>query len=308
MCCATPRRPRLSLAAVRLVAALAACVLLTGAVTARKAVAQAPATLQELRSQPPRAWAEAGAANQERIVTTSDNVPLRYRVRKVDARGDTTREVIESRDGTVARLVQRDGRPLTPAEDAAERERLQGMLSHPDLLLKRHRRERAGREYALELLRALPGAMIWTYAPGQPQLPNVRGPQVVVDFTPDPHFKPPTLLSEGLTGLAGRVWLDASSRCVERIQGRVIRSVDFGWGGMLARVSEGGTVELDQTLISEQRWFYSHLREHILLREMLIRNVVEDVESTAWEAHPLSNSVSFEEAIHALLALPVPTH
>ncbi len=263
---------------------------------------------QEAVSQPPRTWAEAAAANQEHIINADADVPLRYRVHKVDARGDITRIVIESRDGSVARIVQRDGAALTSDEDKAERERLTDILSDPETFLKRHRREHAGREYALELVHALPGAMLWSYAPGQPQLPEYNGGlQVVLDFTPDPNFKPPTLVTEGLTGIAGRVWLDAGTRCVVRIQGKILRPVDFGWGGMLARIKEGGTVELEQTQVAEHRWFYSHLAEHLTLREMLVRTVTEESESTAWDAHPLPSALSVQDAVHELLAMPVST-
>ncbi len=276
--------------------------------------AQAPAQTQprpaahaEALSQPPRAWAEAGAANQERIIDGGEDVPLRFRVHKVDAHGETLREVIESRDGNVARAVQRGGMALTAEEDAAERDRLNDILSDPEAYQRRRRRERAGKEYALELVRALPTAMLWSYAPGQPQLPHSTGWQVVLNFTPDAHFKPPTLVTEGLTGIAGRVWIDGGTRCVVRVEGTILRPVDFGWGGMLARVKEGGRVELEQTQAAEHRWFYSHLSEHLTLREMLVRTVSEDVESEAWGAHPLPAALSLQDAIHELLALPVPT-
>ena len=257
----------------------------------------------DLRGTVPRAWAEAGAANQERIIDAGESVPLHYRVRRTDARGDTTREVIESRDGSVARLMARNGIPLTPEEDAAERDRLNQIISSPDAFLRHHRRERAGREYAVELVHALPGAMIWTYAPGQPQVSSDHGQQVVLDFTPDPRFKPPTLVTEGLTGIAGRVWIEANTRCVLRIQARILHPVDFGWGGMLARINQGGTVELEQTRAAEHRWFYSHLGEHVTVREMLVHTVNENSQSNAWDARPLPGSLSVQEAVHELLAM-----
>lgn len=272
-----------------------------------RAAMQGTAAPPTVSSRPPQTWAEEGAAHQERIVLAGEDVPLRYRVRKVDGRGDVTREVIESRDGAVARLVQRNGRPLIPAEDAAERERLEAILSHPEAWAKRHRREQAGREYALKLIRALPGAMIWSYVAGQPQLPEAHGPQIVLDFAPDPRFKPPTLITEGLSGIAGRVWLDAASRCVLRIDGRIVHPVDFGWGGMLARVSEGGTVQLDQAQVAEHRWFYTHMSEHVTVREMLVHTVNEQGESRAWDPKMLPAPLSGEQAVRELLAMPVPT-
>lgn len=284
--------------------------LLLSSLEVQHAQAQATPTSQgqdASRAQPPRAWADAGAASQERIINADQAVPIRYRTRKVDAHGDTTRVVIESRDGAVARLIARNGVPLTRDEDTAERDRLGHVLEDPDAFIRHHRRERAGREYATELVRALPGAMIWTYVQGQPQLTKFNTQQVVLDFTPDPHYKPPTLVTEGLTGLAGRVWIDTKTHCVLRIEGRILHPLDFGWGGMLARVGEGGTVELEQTQAAEHRWFYSHLAEHVTLREMLVHTVSENSESNAWDATPLPTTISLQDAVHELLAMPVAT-
>lgn len=229
---------------------------------------------------------------------------MRYRVRKVDAKGDTTREVIESRDGNVARMVQRNGSALTGEEDAAERDRLNEILQSPEVFLRHHRRDKAGLGYATELIQALPQAMIWTYTPGQPQLPLSSGTEVVLDYAPDPHFKPPTLVTEGLTAVAGRVWVDARSHCMVRIEGRILHPVDFGWGGMLARINGGGTIEFEQVPAGEQRWLFSHLDEHIAIREVMVRTINEDTRMSAWDPHPLPASISFQDAIRELLAMP----
>ena len=157
--------------------------------------------------------------------------------------------------------------------------------------------------YATELIQALPQAMIWTYTSGQPQLPLNTGPQVVLDFTPDPHFKPPTLVTEGLTAVAGRVWLDARTHSVVRIEGRILHPVDFGWGGMLARINGGGTIEFEQVPAGERRWLFSQLEEHLTIREVFVHTVTENTKLNAWDPHPLPAPISFQDAIHELLAM-----
>ena len=285
--------------------ALTASLLLTASFPLVRPLAQTPLSVEQLQTQTPRSWADAGAAHEERIVADKGTPPLQYFVRRVDAKGDTTREVIETRDGNVARLVQRNGTPLTAEENTAERDRLEGILASPDTFLRHHRREKAAETYATELIRTLPKAMLWTYVPGQPQRPTFPGQQVVLDFAPDPHFKPPSLITEGLTGLAGRVWLDAQTRCVLRIEGRILHSVDFGWGGMLARVNGGGTIAFEQVPAGEQRWLFSRLEEHISVREVMIKTVNEDSTMNAWNPQALPAKVSFQDAVRELLAVPV---
>ncbi len=277
-----------------------------------EALRRAPALLQASPrrpdlSLPPVQWAAVAAANEEHIVNYDTASPLRYRVRRIDAKGEVLREIFESTQGSVARLLERNGQALTTDEDGAERQRLQGILDSPDSFLRRAHREEGSKGYATELLRSMSKAMLWSYTPGQPQLPNAPGLAVVLDFKPDPSFHPPSLITETLTGVAGRVWVDGDSHCVTRIEGRILHPVDFGWGGVLARVKEGGTVELDQRRASDRRWLYAHLVERLSIREVLIHTVEEDVEMTASDVEALPGPLSYREAIGRLLAIPVRT-
>ena len=268
------------------------------------ASAQAPAQAADLNASTPRSWAEAAAANELRIIADNGNFPLRYRIRKIDEKNDTTRDVIESRQGTVARLVQRNGQPLTAEEDAAERARLNGLLASPKDFIKHHKRDEAARGYSLELVRELPRAMVFSYALEQPQRPGFADPQVVIDFTPDPHYKPPSMIDQVLTGLQGRAWIDRKSLRVLRIEGRVLRPVDFGWG-MVARVYPGGTIELEQINAGGDRWAFSHLRENLTVREMMVKTVQQHAAMDAADFQVLPAPIDFQDAIRVLLATPL---
>ena len=129
----------------------------------------------------------------------------------------------------------------------------------------------------------------------------------MIDFEPDPNFKPPTLISELLTGVAGRFWIDEKTGRMTRAEARVIHPVNFGWG-VLARIHEGGTVEFEQAQISPDRWAYSHLEEHLTIRELMFKTVPEDASISSFSFQLLPAAVSFQDAVHTLLAMPVPTH
>ena len=257
--------------------------------------------------QPPRTWIDAAAVNQQQILEDNATTAVRYRTHKIDARGAVVREVIESREGTVARLLERDGQRLTAEENQAELDRLNDILKEPDRFLSRRQRDHAARSYAEELIRAMPVAMIWSYAPQQPQPADAHGLQIVLDFTPDPAYKPPSLITEGLKGIAGRVWIDAQSRCTTRVEGGVLKPVDFGWGGMLARVAAGGTVSFAQTEVAPQRWLYSRLSEHLTIREVFVHTGHEDQDLSTDEVKVLPAPISYKDAIATLLTIPVPT-
>ena len=252
----------------------------------------------------PNSWVEAAVRSQLALIQDEQH-PMRYLMRKVDRKGDTTREVIESAQGNVARLIQRDGKPITAAEDAAERSRLNGILTSPNDFLKHIQREGAGRTYAIQLMKLLPGAGIYTYVPGQPQPPGATSPQVVIDFRPNPAFRPPTMIAELLTGLKGRVWIDARTGTMTRIEGDVIRPVNFGWG-VVAHIYPGGHVEFEQTLVEGKRWTYSRLDMNITVREIMLHTVNDKTKVNAWNFQLLPSPMSYDNAVRALLARQVP--
>ncbi len=230
---------------------------------------------------------------------------MRYLMRKVDRKGDTTREIIESVQGNVARLIQRDGKPITATEDAAERSRLNDILTSPNDFLKHEQRDGAGRTYAIQLIKLLPQAGLYTYTPGQPQPPGTTSPQVVIDFRPNPAFHPPTMVAELLTGLKGRAWIDARTGTMTRIEGEVVRPVNFGWG-VVARVYPGGRMEFEQTLVDDKRWAYSRLDMNVTVREIMLHTVNEKTKMSAWNFQLLPSPLPYQDAVHALLARHVP--
>lgn len=261
--------------------------------------------MQQILNMTPAGWAAEANRNELQIIQSERDVPLRFRQRKIDAKGDTTREVIESKQGNVARLIQRNGQPLTPAQNDAERTRLLADINSPDEFLKHQKRGVEIRNEALELIRLLPQAMLYNFTPGQPQLPKSAGRQIVLDYRSNPAFHPPTMAANLLLSLRGRVWIDEQSRCIDRIDAEVTRPVEFGFG-LLAKIFPGGTIQFEQTHVAGDRWAYSHLEEHLTARVLMVKTVPQNASLTSWDFHPISPQPSYQEAIHTLLAIQIP--
>lgn len=223
----------------------------------------------------------------------------------IDMKGDQIRDVIESKDGTVARLILRDGRPLTEDEDKAERQRLNDMIASPSDYFKHVKNDGEGRKLADQLIRLMPDAMIYTYAPGQPQTGKNGGIEVVLDYKPNPKFSPPSTPAQALTGLEGRVWIDARSHQVVRMEGTIFRPVNFGWG-MLAHIYPGGHLLLDQENAGNNRWIFTKFKEDVSVRALMVKtiHVHSDVEAGSFQTLP--GPIPYQEAIRMLLDTPLP--
>jgi hypothetical protein len=251
------------------------------------------------------ALVEAATRNEIVLIQQQGTFSVRYKEHKVDAKGDTTRLVIESKQGAVARLIERNGQPITAAEDKAERVRLQEAIDHPDDFYKHHRRDAQQRHDATQLVELMPKALLFSYAAGQPQRPDAKSAEAVLDFQPNPAFHPPTMLAEVLTGLQGRVWVDTATQHVTRVEGHVLKPVNFGFG-MLAKLYPGGTLTLQQAPAGGGHWIYSDMEEHLTVRALMVKTLPENMHIGASEIQLLPALLSYQDAIRALMSAPIP--
>jgi len=282
--------------------------LLAAAVIAAVALhtaAQKPALVSP-PSVPAKNWAVECAKNEEPMIHHPGSY-LRYKLHEVDQKGNQLRDQIETPDGTVARLIARDGHPLTPEQDAAERSRLNAMIASPADFAHHVRRDEEGRKTGLALLKEIPDAMQWSYAEGQPQLPDHRTGDsllVVLDFTPDPKWSAPDFESEILTGLKGRIWIDPQTRRMVHLEASLFRAVNVGWG-LVAHVYPGGTVSIDQIDASSGRPIIRHITQQYTVRALLVKSVRQQAvtDTSDYRAVP---AMSYQQAVRLLLDTPLP--
>ena len=105
------------------------------------------------------------------------------------------------------------------------------MIASPSDYAKHVKNEDEGKKLADQLMRLLPDAMIYSYTPGQPQSGKNGGAlEVVLDYKPNPKFNPPSTPAQALTGLEGRVWIDAKSRQLVRLEGTIFRGSQLWMG------------------------------------------------------------------------------
>ena len=94
------------------------------------------------------ALVQSALANETRAATDTQH-PMRYRLRKTSPRLTSTKEIFETRDGAVARLVAINDSPLTPADEQKEQARLDLLLGDPGR--QRHRKQTEEEDTAREV-------------------------------------------------------------------------------------------------------------------------------------------------------------
>src|ERR1035441_7675468 len=180
----------------------------------------APATQSALTPAQAQALVERAIATELRTAQDSSH-PMRYRLRKRSPRLTSTKEIVETRDGDVARLVSIFDKPLSQADEQLEQARLDALLSDPSRQRHRKQSEEGDMRIVLKLLRMLPQAFLYQYA-GAGAGP--AGKEEKFAFRPNPGFSPSDLETQALTAMSGEIWINAAEERVTRLEGHLQRS------------------------------------------------------------------------------------
>jgi hypothetical protein len=235
-------------------------------------------------------------AVQHRLDAGKSHRPVRYLIHRTDERHDTTKLIIETVDGDVARLVAIDGKPLSAAADRAELDRLDTLAAHPELQEHRHKSEQKDAERIDRLLALLPDAFVYRF---EGMTPCAAGQCYRLSFTPNPRFTPPNMEADLLRGIAGEVWIDPAQERLTRLEGHFIADVDFGFG-IVGKLNKGGTVLLEQTDIGGHDWELTRLTLHVTGKALMVKPLSFQIDEEANHFAPVSPGLRYTDAIQLL--------
>jgi len=222
---------------------------------------------------------------------------MRYRLHKTSPRLTSTKEIIETRDGDVARLVSLFDKPLSQADEQAEEARLDALLN--DASRQRHRKqnEEGDLGIVLKLLRMLPDAYLYQYV-GAGAGPTGRVEKF--SFRPNPNFSPPDLETEALKAMTGELWIDAAQERVTRLEGHLQEDTDYGWG-ILGKLDKGGWIVIEQADMGGRQWRIARFQMKMNLRILFKTKNIDTAEEMTGYA-PLPAGLGYQEAIRLLRA------
>jgi hypothetical protein len=225
--------------------------------------------------------------------------PMRYRLRKSSPRLTSTKEIVETREGAVARLIAINDRPLSEADEQKEQTRLDALLSDPSRQRHRKQAEDQDQSRAMKVLRALPKAFLYQFAGFG------AGPAGKVEkftFRPNPNFTSPDLETQVLTAMSGEIWIDATQERVTRLEGHLQQDADFGWG-ILGRLDKGGWIVIEQADIGGRQWRIVRF-QMVMNGRVLFKNKSFDTEEEEFRFKPLPVGLGYAQAIQMLRGTP----
>jgi len=241
-----------------------------------------------------QALVQRALATELRTAQDADH-PMRYRLRKSSPRLTSVKEIVETRDGDVARLVSIFDKPLSPADEQAEQARLDALLNDPSRQRHRKQGEQGDLGIVLKLLRMLPNAFLYQYAGAGA---GSAGKVEKFAFRPNPDFSPPDFETQALTAMSGELWIDAAEERVTRLEGHLQQDTNYGWG-ILGKLDKGGWIVIEQADVGQGQWRIARFEMKMNLRLLFKTRSFDTVEEMTQYA-PAPAGIDYRQAIQML--------
>lgn len=181
------------------------------------------------------------------VIRTELNTPYATEVRwkylldkEVDGKQET-REVVETKSGSLDRLIATAGKPLSDAQQRDEAERILRLSRNPEEQRKLEKKRRKDVAQCNAFLQLIPDAFLFEYA-------GKAGDLVKIIFKSNPHFEPPSREAQVLHEMAGEMWLDTQQQRLVSINGQLMNEVKFA-AGLLGHLEKGGQFTIKRTEI-----------------------------------------------------------
>jgi hypothetical protein len=247
---------------------------------------------------PAQATAMVNRALATELRTAHDpNHPMRYVLRKSSPRLTTTKDIVETRDGNVARLLSVNDTPLGPVDEQKEQARLDTLAANPSLQRHRKQGEDSDLGIVLKLLRMLPSAFLYQYAGA---FSGATGTVEKFTFKPNPKFSPPDFETQALTAMSGEIWIEPAQERVLRLEGHLQQDTDYGWG-ILGRLNKGGWLVIEQADVGGKQWRITHVQLDMTLRILFKTKIFNTVEQLT-RYSPVPAGIDYRQAIQILRA------
>ncbi|MGH9404606.1 MAG: hypothetical protein ACRD3D_02080 [Terriglobia bacterium] len=233
-------------------------------------------------------------------VHSMDDHTHRYQYVHVDVEPKNTRTTLEisTRQGIAARLIELNGKPPSRSECRHDLAQLERLASSPRLRRSHLRSQESEMSRREELFRVLAEAFSFQYAGTDRETGWIR-----VRYRPNRSFRPRTRADAVLTGLAGTMWVDGSSRRIMKIEGHVIAPVSFGWG-ILAKIYPGGQYFMEQARLPTGDWRVATLQVNLRGTIMLFKKLSVNMKEIYKSYREVPADLTLAAAVHQLAQEP----
>jgi hypothetical protein len=225
--------------------------------------------------------------------TLTSNSHWRYRLEKQVNGKEETKAVVETKSGSLERLLMIGGKPLTSHEDRAETERIMHFTHNPEEQRKAQEARRKDAQQLTSIVQIIPAAFIFDYA-GQ----NSRA--IKLTFKPNPQFRPSSREGKVLQQMAGEIWVDGNWKRLLGISGHLTDEVKFG-GGLLGHLEKGGQFVVKLAEITPGDWEMTQMVVNMRGKALMFKSISVQQSEVHTEFQQVPDELSLSDAANMLL-------
>lgn len=231
-------------------------------------------------SQPEALKAVRDAVKSEMLADRADQSIWTYHDHDKTPGKDALYISIETRQGTLRRMIRLNGKPLSPSEVQAETNRIDSYVHDPSAQAKAHKNDAHDDAQAAEMLKMLPDAFLWSMVSQTPQFITLR-------YKPNPNFNPPDMQSRVMGVMAGEMIIVRDGNRIRTLRGNLTTDVLIGFG-FLAKMYKGGSFDVERRDVGGGHWQITETDVHIDGHALLFKSIgqQEDELKTDWKPSP----------------------
>jgi hypothetical protein len=220
------------------------------------------------------------AVNAEMKADRADQSIWMYHDHDVVPGKDAMYLTIETRQGSLKRMIDLNGKPLSPSAIQAETNRINSYIHDSSAQAKARKNEAHDDAQAAEMLQMLPEAFLWSIVKETPE-------DIVVRYTPNPNFNPPDMQARVMGRMAGEMVIARDGDRIRTLRGTLTEDVLIGYG-FLAKLYKGGTFDVERRDVGGGHWQITETHVHIGGHALLFRDIgqQEDEVKTEWKPSP----------------------
>jgi hypothetical protein len=227
------------------------------------------------------------AVSAELQANQTDKSIWTYRETNISSDKNAVYTSIETQEGTLRRLIELNGHPLSPQATATETHRIQNYVNDPSAQAKARKAAQHDGAQAEELLKMLPEAFLWTREAD-------NGDLETLNFRPNPNFDPPDMQSRVMGVMAGQLIISKDGHRIHTLRGKLTQDILIGFG-ILGKLDRGGTFDVERRVVGDGLWQITETHVHIGGHALLFHTIgqQEDDVKTDWKpstAHTLQEA------------------
>lgn len=215
-----------------------------------------------------------------------------YRVEREQQGKKKAKEVVQTGQGSLDRLVAVDGQPLTAKEQQDEKERIGNLVRNPAEQQKLEQTRKRDAEQCKAFFKMLPDALIFIYA-------GRDGDVIKLAYQPNPSFQPPSREARVFHEMEGEMWVQETQRRLVRIQGQLVADVKFA-GGLLGHLEKGGHFNVEQRELSPGHWDLTFMEVDMTGKALFFKTIAVKEKEYRSDFRTVSDGLTLAEAADIL--------